>query len=528
MSKHLNRREFLKKISVGSALLTLPRLLPANSSNLENLFSKKSKTNILYIMSDDHAANAISAYGSVFSKIVKTPNIDRIANEGMRLNRVFCTNSICTPSRATILTGQYSHHNGVYTLRDDLDPNHPNVAKMLQKAGYETAIIGKWHLHTEPQGFDYYNVLPGQGRYHNPMLKEKGKPWKKGNAGGEEYKGYVTDVITDLCIRWLKNRNTSKPFFLMCHNKAPHGLWEYAERHKDLFKDIEFPEPPSFWDDKSDRSEASRKWGRDMLNLAERMSSDKWPTGKLDTKGMTKEQKIKAAYQKYIKDYMRCIVAIDENVGRLLDFLDESGLAENTLVIYTSDQGMFSGEHLYYDKRWMFEESLQMPFLARLPGEIRAGTVNNDIIINADFAPTFLDYAGVETPKFMDGRSFRSILQGRTPNNWRKAMYYHYWMHVRSSAVPAHYGIRTERYKLIFFYGLPLGMKGATPGWVTQPGWELYDLVKDPYELTNVYNNPSYSGIIKELKAELLRLKKEVGDNDDKYPELVEIHKKYW
>jgi len=495
--------------------------------------SNTRRPNILYIMADDHAANAISCYGGRLSKVNKTPNIDRIAVEGIRLDNCFCTNSICTPSRASILTGKYSHLNGVYTLRDDFDRSQQNVAELLQQSGYQTAIIGKWHLHTEPRGFDYYNVLPGQGRYHDPLFKEKGKPWQYGSKGGEVYKGYVTDIITDISLDWLKNRNKDKPFFLMCHHKAPHGLWEYADRHAHLYQDIEIPEPASLWEDKSHRSPGSREYGstisthNKVRNMVNRMQQRWWPTGRLDTSGMDENQKTRAAYQKYLKDYLRCVAAIDENVGRLLDYLDKEGLTENTVVIYTSDQGMFLGEHDYYDKRWMFEESLRMPFVARYPEEIKPTTVNDDIILNVDFAPTFLDYAGIPTPSEMQGKSFRANLAGRTPSNWRRSMYYRYWMHRAHHDVPAHYGIRTKRYKLIFFYGLPLDARGARND-PTPPGWELYDLKEDPYELKNVYNDPAYADVVKQLKSQLLYLKEKLGDVDEKYPELMKVREKYW
>jgi len=481
--------------------------------------------NILYIMSDDHTANAISSYGLRFSEILPTPNIDRLALEGARLSNCFVTNSICTPSRATILTGKYGHKNGVYTLWDDLDRDQQNVAMLLQQAGYETAIIGKWHLHTQPNGFDYFSVLPGQGKYFDPVFKESGAAWADNSKEGKLYEGYATDVITDKSLEWLKNRDSSKPFFLMCHHKAPHGLWEYAPRHEHLFDGLTIPEPESLMEDKSHRSEGSRQFGRNMLNLSQRMSEGKngreWPTGKLDVSGMTDEEKIRATYQKYLKDYLRVVAAIDENVGRLLDYLDESGLAENTIVAYTSDQGMFLGEHSYYDKRWMYEESLKMPFLIRYPGEIEAGSVCTDMVTNLDFAELFLDYAGVDIPEDMQGRSFRENLVGRTPADWRTSFYYRYWMQIEGSNVPAHYGIRTEKYKLIFFYGLGLGRNGSTEGWVTPAGWELYDLEEDPKELKNLYGQPGYEAITSQLKEGLSQLKSEVDDPDEKYPEMI-------
>ena len=410
----LTRHDFLKWVGIAAAALTLPPWINACVSN-------RQQPNILFIMSDDHAANAISCYDSWLAGILKTPNIDRIANEGALLKKVFCTNSICTPSRASILTGQYGHLNGVRTLDDTFNRDQKHVAKDLQNSGYETAVIGKWHLHTEPSGFDYYNVLPNQGRYFDPILKEKGKPWKDRKKGGQVYPGYVTDVITDQTIKWLKNRRNEKPFFLMCHHKAPHGLWELAPRHVDLYKGIDIPEPLGFWENQDHRSPGSKGYGSNLFKLGQRMSrgsaGKEWPTGKLNIDGMSRDEIKKAAYQKYMKDYLRCVAAIDENVGRLLEYLDQSGLAENTVVIYTSDQGQFLGEHDYYDKRWMYEESMKMPFVIRYPREIKPGTVNENLITNNDFAPTFLDLAGSSKSEYMQGQSFRSILRGRTPPN---------------------------------------------------------------------------------------------------------------
>ena len=514
------------------------------------MMSEQTRPNILYIMADDHASNAISCYGSRLADVCPTPSLDRVAREGARLEHCFCTNSICTPSRATILSGQHSHVNGVRTLVDDFDPNHLTLARLLQEAGYQTAIVGKWHLHTEPQGFDYYNVLPGQGRYYNPLLKEKGKPWQDHSAGGEVYEGYVTDIITDISLDWLKRRAPQRPFFLMCHHKAPHDYWEFAQRHKSLFADVEIPEPASLWNRGNHGSPATRPYGSSVSprcpyrNLILDFTRPNHPTGTLDVSGMTDEEKTHAAYQKYLKDYLRCIVGIDENVGRLLDYLDEAGLAENTVVIYTSDQGMLLGEHDYFDKRWIYEESLKMPFLIRYPKEIRPGSVNHDVITNCDFAPTFLDWAGVPAPKEMQGRSFRSNLMGQTPADWPDAMYYRYWMHMAHHYNPAHYGIRTKRYKLVFFYGLTLDAavsprdpekeraasleRGMGPYVPTQPGWELYDCEKDPEEMNNVYDDPAYADVKKELKARLLELKEELGDPDEKYPELMKVREEYW
>ena len=455
------------------------------------------KPNILFIMSDDHAVNAISSYGS---KINKTPNIDRLAAEGMKLENCFVTNSICTPSRAAILTGQYSHVNGVYTLADSLNTERPNVATRLRESGYQTAVIGKWHLKVDPPGFDYWNVLRGQGRYRNPVLREIG------GEGEKEYEGHSTDVVTNLSLDWLKKRDPNKPFFLLTHYKAPHRSWVPAKRFESLYADEDVPEPETLLDTYENRSRAAREA---TLRIGEHMREEdlkRKPPAHL--KGLELR---KWGYQYYIKDYLRCVAGVDENVGRILDYLDESGLAENTLVIYTADQGFFLGEHGYYDKRFMYEESLRMPFLVRYPKKIKAGSVTSDMILNIDFAPTFLAYAGLDTPHQMQGRSFRSILEGGAPADWRTSMYYRYWMHLSHHGVPAHYGVRTERYKLIYFYGDPFDTAGSIDK-PTEPEWEMFDLEKDPRELNNVYNDPAYADTVKELTALLEKLKKEAGD----------------
>jgi len=466
-----------------------------------------------------------------FAEVLKTPNIDRIANEGALLNNVFVTNSICTPSRATIMTGQYGHVTGVHTLWDDLRTEDTTVATLLQKNGYNTALVGKWHLHTEPQGFDYYSVLPGQGNYFNPIFKETGTKWTRKKVG-KEYKGYVTDVITDNALNWLENRNKEKPFFMMLHHKAPHGLWEYAPRHENLYSDVKIPEPKSLYEDKTHRSEGSKSYGRDMLNLSKRMYEGKrgkdYPTGKLNIEGMTDKEKIAATYQKYMKDYLKVVAAIDENVGKTLDYLEKSGLAENTIVVYTSDQGMFLGEHSYYDKRWMYDESLKMPFLIRNPKEIKAGTKVDAMVTNLDFPELILDYAGVEIPENMQGRSFRKVLTGNTPKDWPTSMYYQYWMQFEPSIVPAHLGVRTHNYKLIFYYGHGLGLNGTTDGWQTPATWELYNLKKDPYELNNIYGKKGAEKITKELKEEILKLQKQYKLDVSKYPALQNIMKNNW
>lgn len=452
--------------------------------------------NILYMMADDHAAHAISAYGS---RINQTPNIDRIAAGGVRFSNCFCTNSICTPSRAAILTGQYSHRNGVYTLNDRLDPNRNHVAKELQKAGYHTGMIGKWHLASDPTGFDYWNILPGQGVYYDPTFIDA--------SGRKKYTGYCTDLIGDFTLNFLKNRDPKKPFFLMSHHKAPHRPWQPAPQYQDWLKDQTVPEPDNLFDHYEGKPRAvasvTMKVGEDMQR-----ADVKQPFPQ-DLHG---DALRKWGYQLYIKDYLRCIRSVDDQVGRVLDYLDAERLSDNTIVIYTSDQGFFLGDHGWFDKRLMYEESLRMPFLIRYPSVLRPGTVNRDMVLNIDFAPTFLDFAGSKPPAEMQGRSFRPNLEGRTPRDWRKSMYYRYWMHnTNDHHVPAHYGLRTDRWKLIYYYGKPLGMTGANPP-DTEPDWELYDMKSDPREMHNLYHDPKYAGLIQKLKAELAAKQKEAGD----------------
>jgi arylsulfatase A-like enzyme len=454
------------------------------------------RPNIIFIMSDDHAAHAISAYGS---RINRTPNIDRLAKEGVRLTNCFCTNSICTPSRAAILTGQYSHKNGVYTLNDSIDPARDNVAKRLREQGYQTAIVGKWHLQTDPTGFDYTNIVPGQGLYHDPVFIENGQRKK--------HEGYCTDLIGDFTLKWLEQRDPDKPFFLMCHHKAPHRPWQPSPKYAQMLVNEEVPLPSNLFDTYEGKAKS-------VAAVKMRVGED---TTEMDLKtkrppGLEGEALRRWAYQLYIKDYLRCVQSVDDNVGRVLDYLDSAKIAPDTIVIYTSDQGFFLGDHGFFDKRLMYEESLRMPFLMRYPAKIRPGTVNSDITLNIDFAPLFLDYAGGSAVTGTQGRSFRANVEGRTPKNWRKAMYYRYWMHNDNDHhVPGHYGIRTDRYKLIYYYGKPLGMRGAQePN--TAPEWELYDLKSDPHEMRNIYTDASKAGLVRSLKAQLDALQREYGD----------------
>jgi arylsulfatase A-like enzyme len=449
------------------------------------------RPNILFIMSDDHAAHAISAYGS---RLIQTPNIDRLAKEGMKFDNCFVTNSICTPSRAAILTGKYAHLNGVPVF-NHIDNSQPTLPKYLQAAGYHTGIVGKWHLggndperpgEGSPTGFAYWNILPGQGVYVDPTFIE--------NGTRKKLSGYTTDVITDLALQFLRDRPRDKPFFLMYHHKAPHRPWDPDEKHRKQFENFDVPIPATFNDSYEGKSDASRQATMHIdADLTERDVKMPPPSG------LSPAELKKWKYQRYLRDYLACIASVDDNIGRVLEWLDRNDLTRNTIVVYTSDQGFFLGEHNFFDKRFMYEESLRMPFLIRWPGHIKPGRVSAGMILNVDFAPTLLDAAGLKVPSDMQGRSFVSLLGGRTPRDWRTSMYYRYY-HPGHHNVAAHYGVRTTRYKLIYFNKLDQ--------------WELYDLEKDPHEMRNVYGDRAYAGIVANLKREMSRLRKELKDND--------------
>ena len=459
------------------------------------------RPNIVFIMSDDHAAHAISAYGS---RINATPQIDRIAEGGVRMDLAFCTNSICAPSRAAILTGTYNHVNGVTTLDTPLDNTQWTFPKALGNAGYQTALFGKWHLgHSageEPAMFDRWRVLPGQGHYHNPVFIDS-------EQGIDEVGGYVTDLITDDSIDWLANRDTKKPFALFCQHKAPHRHWEPDARHFTMYDNVDIPFPDTFRDDLAGRAEVIQAVKMRMMDLD--------PIRDLKAlvpDGLSPEQELDWRYQRYIKDYLRVVASIDDNVGRLLDYLDANDLTDNTIVVYTSDQGFFLGDHGWFDKRLMYEESLQMPLLIRYPDQIDAGTVCDDIVVNVDFGPTLLDLCGVNVADHVQGRSFAPLVTGGTIDDWPTSMYYRYWMHNdESHACPAHYGVRTRTHKLICYYNDPLGQTGAR-GPANPIEWELFDLIADPLEVSNIYGTPQAADITTELRAELNRLQSEVGD----------------
>ncbi len=497
------------KIIAAILLALLPFFLSAGEA--------KPRPNIVFIMSDDHAAHAISAYGSAINA---TPNLDRIAREGMRFDRCFCTNSICTPSRASILTGKYSHLNGVPVF-NRFDGEQPTVSKYLQAAGYYTGIIGKWHLGSEPTGFDFWKILPGQGVYHDPGFLDA--------TGRHVIKGYATDIIADLSIDFVKNRPKDKPFFLMCHHKAPHRPWEPDEKHAHMYDDKDIPEPVTLRDDYSTRTDAAREAQQTIARDLTRRDLKLVPPDDLKgpervkwfnerpmelevevggvKKKLTGDELLKWKYQHYIKDYLRCIASVDDNVGRLLDFLDKEGLRENTVVIYTSDQGFFLGDHGWFDKRFIYEESIHMPFMVRWPGAIKPGSAQNGMALNVDFAPTFMDIAGLAVPADMQGRSLVPLMRGERPADWRTSWYYRYYHDPGDHNTRAHLGVRTETHKLIHYW--------------KKDQWECYDLLKDPHELNNLYNDPAQADVVAKLKQELYRLKKEVKDDDqfaDKQP----------
>jgi arylsulfatase A-like enzyme len=484
------------------------------------------RPNIIFIMSDDHAYQAVSAYGYGLNS---TPNIDRLAKEGAMFNRASVTNSICAPSRAVILTGMHSFKNGKVDNIQPFNWDQENFAKALQKVGYNTALVGKIHLNGLPQGFDYSNVLPGQGSYYNPDFIENGET--------KQIPGYVTTVTTDIALNWLENdRDDSKPFLLMYHQKAPHRTWMPEEKYFTLFDDKIFEPPANFFDNYEGRPAAANH----EMGIYEHMDVvydlkmlDK--EGELQTKyreyfqgrydRMDDQQKaawdayydpiikdFKAAnlegealarwkFDRYLKDYLRSIQSVDDGVGQILEYLEANGLAENTIVVYTSDQGFYLGEHGWFDKRFMYEESFRTPLLIRYPKEIKSGMKLDQLVQNLDIAPTFLDYAGIEIPESMQGESFRDLVAGKT-EQFRDHAYYTYYEYPAEHSVMRHYGIRTDRYKLIhFYYDLDY--------------WELYDLEEDPTEMNNVYGKPEYSGVQAELQEKLEEVRIFYGDSDE-------------
>lgn len=506
-----------------------------------NLLAEKTQPNIIFIMSDDHAANAVGAYGSRLANLDITPNLDRLASEGILFENAFCNNSICTPSRASIITGQYPQTNGVLDLDHKLDVEKQYLPKELRKLGYSTAVIGKWHLKNEPANFDYYKVLPSQGKYFDPVFNEKGKgDWPQNKVNSE---GHSTDVITDSSIDYIKGLDKTKPFFLMHHYKAPHDLFEYAPRYEDFLAKTEIPEPSSlyyqpYWGSEGVRGKDDSLVDYIGTSISDRHKYRNYNEMFLDGKYEGKES-ARLAYQRYLKDYLRCVKGVDDNLGRFFDFLKAEGLWENTVIIYTGDQGMMLGEHDLQDKRWMYEESMQMPYIMHFPKMIDAGSVTDLLINNTDFAPTMIELAGGDAPEYMQGKSFINTLRGKEENGWRTSTYYRYWMHIIHHYVPAHFGIRTKDYKLMFYYGKHYLPESDFKGhyWEKQyhgvdketpHTWEFYDLKNDPQELNNQYGNPEYENLISQLKEELREKRIELNETDENYPELQKIIDAYW
>ncbi len=469
------------------------------------------RPNILFIMSDDHAQAALSCYGS---KLNSTPNLDRLAREGVRFESSFVTNSICSPGRATILTGKYSHKNGVPVF-NRFDGSQPTVAKMLQASGYHTGMIGKWHLGSDPTGFDTWTILPGQGAYVDPSFLTP--------AGRIETSGYVTDLITDMGIEFLRTRPKDKPFFLMLHHKAPHRDWTPDAKNRERFRDQDFAEPASFHDDYATRPAALPENRQTIAHDLTRRDLKLVPPAELDAQArrawlgvkpdeveITRADGTRATlrgeelahwkYQRYLQDYLACVQGVDDGVGRILDYLDQSGLAKTTVVFYTSDNGFFLGEHGLYDKRYMYEPSLRVPLLVRGPGVARPGTVVSQMALNIDYAATFLELAGAAIPAEIQGRSMLPLLAGKPPADWRRSFYYRYYHDPGDHDTRAHYGLRTLTHKLIYYW--------------RKDAWELFDLRADPNELVNLASDPAHRNAFESLRAELFLAKQDVGDDD--------------
>ncbi len=529
------------KVFLGFLFLTLTFFACKSQQNPATTSTTK-RPNIVVIMTDDHAKNAMSIYGS---PLIQTPNLDRIGKEGITFQDAFVTNSICGPSRAVGLTGKYSHINKMYDHSNKFDGSQWTYPKELQKHGYYTAIVGKWHLSTAPTGFDYWNILIDQGQYYNPDFVEMGDTTRK--------EGYSTNLITDIAMQTLDRRPKDKPFLLLLHQKAPHRNWMPDTTHLRLFNDKDLPIPANFYDDYDNRMaagaqdmevkdmflssdmklylpegekdpgtgggraksnyNAQRDWASlyGRLNATQKKIWDDYYKPISDAFYQNKPQGKELAewmYQRYIKDYLRCVASVDDNVGKFLDYLQRIGELDNTLIIYTSDQGFFLGEHGWYDKRFMYEESIGIPLVMRFPKKIKAGIVNTNLVMNLDFAPTILDIAGVPIPAEVQGVSLVPLFSNRTPANWRYAIYYHYYEYPHGwHEVKRHLGVRTDRYKLIHFYN-------------NIDEWELYDLQKDPHEMHNIYNDPANKDIIAALRQKLKTLVIKYKDTDSL--ELVE------
>ncbi len=504
-------------------------LLASSASAFDS--PSKDRPNIVFIFSDDHSPNAIGAYDGWLKSVNPTPNIDTLARQGMLFRNSFCTNSICGPSRAVIITGKHSHHNGFMNNGNNFDGDQQTFPKLLQKVGYQTAMIGKWHLKSNPQGFDYWDVLPGQGDYYNPRLKSK--------DGIRQVEGHCTEVVTDLALDWLtKERDQDKPFLLMCQHKAPHRCWMPAPEHLNLYDDIELPVPDTLFDTYEDNAPAARHQEMEIdrhMHIVYDLFADApegWdgdPDLKTDRSGfknmkkmtpkqletwhaaykdenealtkakLTGKDLVKWKYQRYAKNYLRCVKGVDDSVGRVMKYLKDNGLEENTVVVYSSDQGFYIGDHGWYDKRWMYEESLKMPLIIKWPGQAQPGSFNENLVQNLDYAETFLEMAGAKVPDDMQGRSLVPLLKGEKVADWRNSIYYHFYEYPSVHMCPKHNGIRGERYKLIQIYEFG--------------EWEFYDLEKDPDEKNNVYNDPDYQEEVAAMKAKLESLRVQYGDD---------------
>lgn len=528
--------------------------------------SQGERPNILYIMCDDHAMQAISAYGSPISQLAPTPNIDRLAQRGMKFNSCFVENSLSTPSRACLMTGMYSHQNGQRQLAEGIDTTRTFFSELLQKAGYETAVVGKWHMACRPKGFDYYHVLNDQGQYYNPTFASTGH-----YGEFKQEMGYVTDLVTDHAIDFMEHREKDKPFCLLVHHKAPHRIWMPSTKYVSKYGNVEFPLPETFWDDYATRGSAAHTQKMDIDRYMELVRDLKVPEmydpntveGRdsyaglmsemnrltpqqrqaLDAyymprnrafleKHLTGKSLVEWKYQNYIRDYMAVIQSVDESVGRLLDYLDQHGLTDNTIVIYTSDQGFYMGEHGWFDKRFMYEESLHTPLIVSYPNHVKAGSDCNQMVQNIDFAPTFLSLAGVDKPKEMSGTSLQPLFAGEPVKKWRNSIYYHYYDYPTYHMVRKHDGVRTDRYKLIHFYGkggeraMPENKYQCIPGtseyncfqylksinYISDDAdvdyYEMYDLQEDPHELHNIYGKKETMKVQKDLMKKLAAYRK--------------------
>ncbi|MBX3741570.1 MAG: sulfatase [Akkermansiaceae bacterium] len=487
----------------------LPALFASAVLFLPCLRAATERPNILFIFTDDLAYQAISSYGES-RKLLDTPNLDRIAREGMRFNRALVPNSICGPSRATVLTGKYSHLNGFPNNSNSrFDGSQPTFPKTLQKNGYQTAIVGKWHLVSDPTGFDHWEILPGQGAYYQPDFIRNGEKITED--------GYVTDIITDHSIGWLEKRDKSRPFLLMAQHKAPHREWAPALRHLNHDNDRKYPEPPTLFDDYAGRGQAVREQDMTLektftprdakLNAQPRLTPDQrteWEAYYEPRNKAFHEAKLQGndlvrwRYNRYLHDYLGTVKSVDESVGKLLDYLDKEGIADKTIIVFSSDQGFFLGEHGWFDKRWIFEESLRTPLLVKWPGVTKPGSVNDDLVSTVDFAQTFYEAAGVAPHEGVQGRSLVPVLSGKTPDDWRKSFYYHYYEYPMPHRVRPHYGVVTARHKLVHFYAPDVDY------------WELYDLQTDPHELRSIYDDPAQAAVRDELHREVDRLRAEL------------------